>query len=82
MDRELIDWLEMANGLHTQVEILYVVDGYQVSLTYDSEPIETFHGKTLREALVQAMLLWRAAQTVEPHPLKRRALIAQPSGAQ
>ena len=71
LDKELVDFLEQASGLHTTVEILYVVDGYQVSLCYDSEPIEQFHGETLREALTQSMLLWRAAQAGDAHPLKR-----------
>ncbi|MER9697693.1 hypothetical protein [Mesorhizobium sp. M0146] len=73
MDKELIDWLEDASGLHTHVEMLYVVDGYRVTLSYDYEPIEEFHGETLREALAQAMLLWRAAQALPSHPLKRRS---------
>jgi hypothetical protein len=44
--------------LHTDVEFLYVVDGYQVSLTSTrpGEPREQeFHGETLRDAIDAAM---------------------------
>lgn len=54
-DTEIIDWLERMHNLHTQVEALYVVDGYQVSLTWDGEPMYEFHGETLREAYSAAM---------------------------
>lgn len=54
-DTEIVDWLERMHNLHTQVEALYVVDGYQVSLTWDGEPIHEFKGETLREAYSEAM---------------------------
>lgn len=53
---EQIAWLQKANTLHRQVDILYVVDGYQVTVTHDEHPIsEDFHGETLREAISNAM---------------------------
>jgi hypothetical protein len=53
---EQIAWLQKANKLHRQVEILYVVDGYTVTVTWDEQPISPdFHGETLREALSKAM---------------------------
>lgn len=54
-DTEIIDWLERMHNLHTQVEALYVVDGYQVSLTWDGEALHEFNGDTLREAYSAAM---------------------------
>lgn len=51
-----IEWLQKANTLHRQVDILYVVDGYDVTLMWDENPIsEAFHGETLDKALEAAM---------------------------
>ena len=51
-----IEWLQKANTLHRQVDILYVVDGYQVTVLWDESPIsEAFHGETLDKALEAAM---------------------------
>lgn len=57
MDAEIIDWLEQQSTLHQQVEILYVVDGFQVMLTYDGFPItgKEWRGETLREAFAKAL---------------------------
>lgn len=51
-----IEWLQKANTLHRQADILYVVDGYDVTITWDENPIsEAFHGGTLDKALEAAM---------------------------
>jgi hypothetical protein len=54
-DKKIVDWLQSMHNLHTQVEALYVVDGYQVSLTWDEHPVFEFKGETLREAYAKAM---------------------------
>jgi hypothetical protein len=51
-----IAWLQSMHNLHTQVEILYVVDGYTVTLTWDDEPMYVFKGETLHAALMAAMV--------------------------
>lgn len=52
-----VEWLERANTLHRQVEMLYVVDGYEVQLTWDGTPIsEAFHGETLSDAISKAQV--------------------------
>lgn len=51
-----IDWLQEVNTLHRQVSILYVVDGYEVTVTWDDNPIsDDFHGETVSEAISNAM---------------------------
>lgn len=53
---EQIAWLQKAHTLHRQVSMLYVVDGYEVTVEWDENPIsEAFHGETLREAISKAM---------------------------
>jgi hypothetical protein len=57
-DEARLQWIEDHLTLHTDVEFLYVVDGYQVSLTSTrpGEPREQeFHGETLRDAIDAAM---------------------------
>ena len=54
-DSRILDWLQDMHNLHTQVEALYVVDGYRVALTWDDEPMHEFHGESLREAYKAAM---------------------------
>lgn len=56
-DTEILDWLERQHTLHRSVDVLYVVDGYQVTITYDDEPIrgKEWHGETLRDAFAAAM---------------------------
>jgi hypothetical protein len=51
---ELIQWLEDMHTLHCAVEALYVVDGYEVSITIDGEPIHRFKADTLKEAYLEA----------------------------
>lgn len=54
--QEKLEWLQKANTLHRQVNILYVVDGYEVILTWDEKAIsEAFHGQTVEEAIEKAM---------------------------
>lgn len=49
-------WVENHTTLHKQVEILYVVDGYQVTITYDSELfLGPWHGETVLLAIQEAM---------------------------
>lgn len=53
---EQIEWLEQMNTLHRQVDILYVVDGYEVTVTWDDNAIsDSFHGATVAEAISKAM---------------------------
>jgi hypothetical protein len=56
-DGEILDWLERQHTLHRQVEILYVVDGYELTINHDGEPIRDlcWRGETLREACIEAM---------------------------
>lgn len=56
-DGQMIDWLERMHTLHQQVEILYVVDGYEITVTHDGEPIfgQRWRGENLREALTKAL---------------------------
>lgn len=53
---EQIAWLQKVHTLHRQAEMLYVVDGYEVTITWDETPIsEDFKGETLSEAISKAM---------------------------
>lgn len=66
-DTRLIDWIEANTTLHRQVELLYVVDGYECSVTHDGDVVEgPFPGETVRDALRRAMV----AQEQEAAPLK------------
>ena len=60
----IIEWLEHVHTLHCAVESLYVVDGYEVSITWDGAPVHTFHAETLKEAYIRAMEAF-------PDPLRR-----------
>ena len=59
-DTEIIDWLERQHTLHRRVVALYVVDGYNIEIEHDGEPIKgaEWHGETLREAYSTAMAHW------------------------
>lgn len=59
-DADIVDWLQRQHTLHRQVSMLYVVDGYDVAIEHDGEPLpgRTWHGRTLREALTAAMADW------------------------
>lgn len=56
-DTEILDWLERKHGLHTEIDITYVVVGYDVEVTYDGNQTDgkIYHGETLRSALQKAM---------------------------
>jgi hypothetical protein len=57
-DEARLQWIEDHLTLHTDVELLYVVDGYQVTLlsTRPGEAGEReFNGETLRDAIDAAM---------------------------
>lgn len=50
-----IEWLESKLTLHTGVELLYVVDGYQVTVTaMDGRVAQDFQAETLDEAITKA----------------------------
>lgn len=50
-----LEWLQRQHTLHKAVEFLYVVDGYQLTFTYDSEPVgDTYHGATIVDAIKAA----------------------------
>jgi hypothetical protein len=54
-DSERMAWLEANNTLHWTVEMLYVVDGYEVRLCYDGEPVHgPFKGESLGAAVDKA----------------------------
>lgn len=58
-DTEIVDWLERQHTLHRAVEALYVVDGYEVTITHDGNRIAgPWHGETLRDAYSLAMANW------------------------
>lgn len=52
-DKARLDWLQAQHTLHRAVEVLYVVDGYELTVTYDGNPITgyRYHGDTLRAAI-------------------------------
>jgi hypothetical protein len=57
-DKDRLDWLEANHTLHKTVEILYVVDGYEVTLMHEDGVTELstrFHGSDLREAIDKAI---------------------------
>jgi hypothetical protein len=57
-DEYRLQWIEDHLTLHTDVEFLYVVDGYQVSLTSTrpGEPSEQeFLGETIKDAIDAAI---------------------------
>jgi len=57
-DKERLTWLENQFGLHREVEILYVVDGYEIEFTHDGNSTDgkIYHGKTLRDTIDAAMV--------------------------
>jgi hypothetical protein len=55
--KDAIKWLEDNHTLHTSVEILYVVDGYEVTVMHENgvTPLsKTYHGETLLTAIDRA----------------------------
>lgn len=61
-DSERLDWYQAQHTLHKSLEVLYVVDGYELSLmAEDGETVlATYKGESLRGAIDQAM---RSAQS-------------------
>lgn len=57
-DKEILDWLESQYDLHRKLEIMYVVDGYQVEFRRDGNKTngKRYRGETLRGALCRAMI--------------------------
>ena len=56
VDAAILDWMERQHTLHRRVEMLYVVDGYEVALMHDDEPHPLgAKAPTLREALQETM---------------------------
>ncbi len=54
-DEARLNWLESMLTLHTGVDVLYVVDGYEVTITKDANPGNKYWGATLREAIDNAL---------------------------
>lgn len=53
---DMLSWLTKVHTLHRKVEILYVVDGYTVTVTWDDHPISPdFHGESVSDAISKAM---------------------------
>lgn len=51
-----IEWLESMHTLHGKVEILYVVDGYQIQRTYDDAEVgDPIKASTLSECIDMAI---------------------------
>lgn len=79
-----VDWLQKVNTLHRKVDILYVVDGYEVTVTWDDNPVsEGFHGETVAEAISKAMAgfdlekFTRVDGDIYGHERQMAALVAQ-----
>lgn len=56
--QECLQWLEDNCTLHKSVEILYVVDGYEVQVMHEDGVTELsprFHGETLASAIGKAI---------------------------
>lgn len=52
---QALAWIEQNSTLHRSVDILYVVDGYEVSISHDGEPLPgTWRGETLLAAVQSA----------------------------
>ena len=55
-DKERLDWYEQQHTLHGAVEVLYVyvVDGYELTITHYGNPVRYVRAPTLRAAIDQA----------------------------
>lgn len=60
----IFQWLERMHTLHCAVKVIYVVDGYEVCITWNGAPVHTFYAETLKEAYIRAMEAF-------PDPLRR-----------
>lgn len=57
IDKEILEFLESWTTLHYSVEMLYVVDGYTIVITYDGNHKHgPYKGENLREALAEAVI--------------------------
>jgi hypothetical protein len=55
-DAERLTWLEAHYGLHEGIYILYVVDGYELTRTYDDTHYgQCYRGESLRAAIDAAL---------------------------
>ena len=57
-DDKRFAWLESNSTLHERVEILYVVDGYEVQVMHEdgvTAITPAYRGETIREAIDRAM---------------------------
>lgn len=56
-ESDRLEWMERHSTLHTEVQILYVVDGYEVSVEHDSGCglHGPWHGATLGDAIDAAI---------------------------
>jgi HD superfamily phosphohydrolase YqeK len=55
-DAEILEFLNRHTTLHKQVEVLYVVDGYEATVNWDDSPmVPPAKGLTYRDALVALM---------------------------
>lgn len=58
---QVLQWIEDHTTLHMTVALLYVVDGYELTLQYDGSPVfAPFHGETVADA-VEAAATWEAS---------------------
>lgn len=57
-ESDRLGWVERHSTLHTEVQILYVVDGYEVSVEHDSgrRLHGPWHGATLGDAIDAAIV--------------------------
>lgn len=56
-DSERLDWYQAQHTLHRSLEVLYVVDGYELSIMADDgdRVLATYKSETLRDAIDQAI---------------------------
>lgn len=61
---EALCWLEDKHTLHKSVQILYVVDGYEIHMMENDEQhvVAVFHGHTLLEAITKAAKVYPLGQ--------------------
>jgi hypothetical protein len=69
-DAQVVEFIEKHHTLHTKIDMLYVVDGYEVTLLRDEREIsETFKGDTLRDALCKMM------EAIDPPVIAPKSLL-------
>lgn len=88
--RARAEWLQRMHTLHRAVEMLYVVDGYQVTICWDGDPISPdYHGETLELAIDKAMAEFDAearpkwvSRDGDPHQMAEELAAARMEAAQ